>query len=59
MSKTRILIAGIGGVGGYFGGMLAHKYEHSDEIDISFLARGEHLNQIRKNGLKVLKELAN
>jgi 2-dehydropantoate 2-reductase len=54
MSKMRILIAGIGGVGGYFGGMLAHKYAENSEIEICFLARGEHLNQIQKNGLKVM-----
>jgi 2-dehydropantoate 2-reductase len=52
--KIKIIIAGIGGVGGYFGGLLAKKYENSDEIEICFLARGEHLNTIRKNGLKVI-----
>ncbi len=53
--KVKIVVAGIGGVGGYFGGLLAKKYENSDEIKICFLARGEHLTQIRKNGLKVIK----
>jgi 2-dehydropantoate 2-reductase len=52
--KIKIVIAGIGGVGGYFGGLLARKYEKSDEIEICFLARGEHLRKIRKNGLKVI-----
>ncbi len=53
--KVKIIVAGIGGVGGYFGGLLAKKYENSDKIEICFLARGEHLTQIRKNGLKVIK----
>jgi len=53
--KVKIVIVGIGGVGGYFGGLLARKYENSDEVEINFLARGEHLEQIRKNGLKVIK----
>jgi 2-dehydropantoate 2-reductase len=51
----KILIAGIGGVGGYFGGRLAKQYEHHPEIDIYFLARGEHLQKIREEGLKVVK----
>jgi 2-dehydropantoate 2-reductase len=51
--KTKIVIVGIGGVGGYFGGMLARKYENSSDIEISFVARGEHLAQIRAKGLKV------
>jgi 2-dehydropantoate 2-reductase len=53
--KVKIVVAGIGGVGGYFGGLLAKKYENSNEVEICFLARGEHLRQIRKNGLKVIK----
>lgn len=53
--KVKIIVAGIGGVGGYFGGLLAKKYENSDEVEICFLARGEHLAQIRKNGLKVIE----
>ena len=53
--KVKIVIAGIGGVGGYFGGLLARKYENSDEVEICFLARGEHLSQIRKHGLIVVK----
>lgn len=53
-SKTiKILIAGIGGVGGFFGGLLAKKFHKSDAIDIYFLARGKHLEEIKKNGLKV------
>jgi 2-dehydropantoate 2-reductase len=36
--KTRIGILGLGGVGGYFGGLLAKAYFESDAIEI---ARGE------------------
>ena len=52
--KTRILIAGIGGVGGYFGGLLAKSFENSNEVEIIFLARSEHLKMIQQNGLKVI-----
>jgi 2-dehydropantoate 2-reductase len=54
MKEITIIIAGIGGVGGYFGGMLAKHYENNQAIKIKFLARGEHLKAIQKNGLKVI-----
>ena len=44
----KIAIMGSGGVGGYFGGMLAHAGE-----DVTFIARGEHLRALRENGLRV------
>jgi 2-dehydropantoate 2-reductase len=44
----RIAIFGSGGVGGYFGGRLAQAGE-----DVIFIARGEHLQAIRQNGLRV------
>lgn len=50
--NTRILIAGIGGVGGYYGGLLAKHYHNSD-VEILFLSRGENLEAIRENGLLV------
>lgn len=53
-SKFRVLVAGIGGVGGFFGGMLAKHYENSTEVEINFLARGKHLEAIQTNGLKVI-----
>ena len=53
--KIKIIIAGIGGVGGYFGGLLAKQFSESNEVEIYFLARGENLKQIQKNGLKVIK----
>ncbi|MCM8569393.1 2-dehydropantoate 2-reductase [Gramella jeungdoensis] len=43
-----ILVYGIGGVGGYFGGKLADA-----GFEVSMIARGEHLKAIRKHGLEV------
>lgn len=44
----KIVIFGTGGVGGYFGGRLAQSGQ-----DVTFIARGAHLDVIRKNGLRV------
>lgn len=44
----KILVAGSGGVGGYFGAKLARARE-----SVTFLARGEHLRAIRSGGLRV------
>lgn len=44
----RIAVMGSGGVGGYFGGLLAAAGE-----EVTFIARGEHLRAIRANGLRV------
>lgn len=54
MVKNKIIIAGIGGVGGYFGGLLAKYFYDNDDVGIGFVARGEHLRAIRANGLKVI-----
>lgn len=53
---TKILIAGIGGVGGYFGGLLARAYEQNTDVQVSFLARGAHLAEIQTNGLTVIDD---
>ncbi len=42
----RIAIYGAGGVGGYFGGVLARAGQ-----DVTLIARGAHLNAIRSHGL--------
>lgn len=44
----KVAIIGSGGVGGYFGGKIA-KAGH----DVTFLARGKHFEEIKRNGLKV------
>lgn len=49
----RIGIIGIGGVGGYFGGKLAREYGQKGPHEIIFIARGEHLKEIKKNGLQL------
>jgi 2-dehydropantoate 2-reductase len=54
--KTRIGILGLGGVGGYFGGLLAKAYFESDTIEIVFIARGETQKAIVQNGLKIIAD---
>jgi 2-dehydropantoate 2-reductase len=44
----RIAIVGSGGVGGYFGGRLA-----ASGADVTFLARGAHLDALRARGLRI------
>ncbi len=54
--KTRIGILGLGGVGGYIGGLLAKAYFESDTIEIVFIARGETQKAIAQNGLKIIAD---
>ena len=49
----RIAVMGAGGVGGYFGGLLAKAGQ-----DVTFIARGPHLEAIKANGLAVTSELS-
>jgi len=49
----KIAIMGIGGVGGYYGGLLARRYAGDKETEIIFIARGRHLKAIQANGLRV------
>ncbi len=44
----RFGIIGTGGVGGYFGGLLAHA-----GLPVCFIARGSHLQALRAHGLRV------
>jgi 2-dehydropantoate 2-reductase len=44
----RVAIFGTGGIGGYFGGRLA-----AASAQVSFVARGAHLEALRRNGLRV------
>ncbi|MFK5879791.1 MAG: ketopantoate reductase family protein [Flavobacteriaceae bacterium] len=44
----KILIYGTGAVGGYFGARLAQA-----DNDVTFIARGKHLEAIQKNGLQI------
>jgi 2-dehydropantoate 2-reductase len=49
----RIAVMGTGGTGGYFGGLLARAGE-----EVTFIARGAHLEAIHKNGLAIKSVLA-
>ena len=51
--KTRIAVVGTGGVGGFLGGLLARFYEHSGEVEVYFVSRGQALRNIRERGLLV------
>ena len=44
----KIIVMGTGGMGGYYGGLLSQKGH-----EVTFIARGEHLAAIQKNGLQV------
>jgi 2-dehydropantoate 2-reductase len=48
----KIAIIGSGGVGGYFGARLAASGQ-----DVTFVARGAHLEAMQKDGLKILSAL--
>jgi 2-dehydropantoate 2-reductase len=49
----RIAVMGAGGVGGFYGALLAQAGE-----DVTFIARGAHLAALRERGLRVEGELA-
>lgn len=51
--KIKIVISGIGAVGGYYGGMLAAFYKNSEDVEIIFISRGANLDKIRKEGLMI------
>lgn len=48
----KICVAGIGGIGGSIGGVLAKKYP-----DISFIARGERKEKLSKDGIAIKSKL--
>ena len=52
-AKLNVCVIGVGGVGGYFGGKLAHTFSPNLDfsVNIFFVARGKHLEVIKKNGL--------
>jgi 2-dehydropantoate 2-reductase len=50
----RIAVVGAGGVGGYFGGRLAET-----GADVTFLARGAHLDALRTRGLRIISPNGN
>lgn len=50
----RIAFVGLGGVGGYYGGLMANHYENNPSVEIIFIARGAHLEAIQKHGLQII-----
>ena len=46
-----VAVIGIGGVGGYFGGKLAQILPADPQMNIYFVARGQHLKEIQAHGL--------
>jgi len=52
----RIAVIGIGGVGGYFGGKLARRYAGNRNMEVIFIARGEHLRRIQTQGLRQITD---
>ena len=44
----KVAVLGAGGVGGYFGGLVARAGH-----EVTFIARGAHLEAIKENGLRV------
>ena len=50
----RILIFGVGGVGGFIGAQILNT-----DFDVSFVARGERYNSLKQNGLHLQSDLGN
>lgn len=49
MEKSNIIVFGTGGIGGFFGSQISNSKK--EKVHITFVARGEHLKAIKKNGL--------
>ncbi len=49
---TNIVFIGVGGTGGFFGGKIAKLLPRKD-LQVFFIARGAHLEAIRRNGLRL------
>ncbi|MFH1242079.1 MAG: 2-dehydropantoate 2-reductase [Pseudomonadota bacterium] len=49
-----VAVLGVGGVGGFFGAKLARYYGSQKDVKIAFIARGEHLRQIKNRGLEAV-----
>ncbi|KFF17856.1 ketopantoate reductase family protein [Chryseobacterium sp. JM1] len=54
MTKKHIVVAGLGGVGGYFGFKISQENEVSKKYKITFIARGETYQKVKENGLILL-----
>ena len=56
MKKIKIAIVGLGGVGGYYGGMLAKYFAGNPDFEVYFVARGAHLAKMKESGLTLITE---
>ncbi len=59
MSKRikSVCVYGIGGVGGYFGGRIAHEVSKGNRaMQVYFIGRGEHLKTIQQHGLHLITD---
>lgn len=54
MQKKRIVFAGIGAVGGFYGGMMSRYAESTDDFEVAFFSRGKHLQAMKDQGLKLI-----
>lgn len=54
MEKKNIVVIGLGGVGGYFGFKINQYNEEIDQFIVSFVARNQTHDIVRKNGLTLL-----
>ena len=48
-----ICIYGIGGIGGAIGGLLCNFAKTQKDVNVYFVSRGKHLDEIRNNGLQL------
>ena len=52
-----VCVYGIGGVGGYFGGRIAHEISKGNRtVQVYFIGRGEHLKAIQQRGLNLITD---
>jgi len=52
----KVCVFGVGGVGGYFGAKIADRMNRGDDPEFKtfFIARGEHLNAVKRNGIRLI-----
>lgn len=51
---AKVVVIGLGGVGGYFGFKLAKRYEAEKSVDITFVAREATYERVKEQGLRLL-----
>ncbi|MCT2560447.1 ketopantoate reductase family protein [Chryseobacterium herbae] len=54
MTKKHIVVAGLGGVGGYFGFKINQENEASQKYKVTFIARSETYKKVKENGLVLI-----